>query len=144
MCSKTRKRFLILKFKIRSESLLDLAGTRIFFVLSIIPNFAITKLLLGVFGLAWYAYISVTMLFGIALAMKLKYSFTAKFTACLIVAVFSVVTLLHVIFSNATIVEYQGFENFNNYLATCYNATNGVTVGGVFAGIFAFLFRNVF
>ena len=114
------------------------------FILSVIPNFAITKFFLGVFGLSWYGDIAVLFLLGIALSMRLKYAFTAKFTMYLFFAVVSIVTLLHVIFSTSTLASYQGFDYFREYISICYNSTNGVTVGGVISGVFAFVFRNVF
>ena len=113
------------------------------FILTIIPNFAVTKFFLGVFGIAWYGYLAFVLLLGSAFAMKRKYAYTAKFTTLLCVAIFSIVTLLHVIFSTA-LADMQGFDKFSEYLSSCYNATNGLTVGGIVSGIFAFFIRNVF
>ena len=110
-------------------------------ILSCIPKLAIANFFIGIFGVAWYAYLVLGMLFGVACIMQLKYVFNKKFTASLIVAMFAIICLLHTIFSHATIVSFDGFSNFEAYLSTCMHLTNGITVGGAAAGVFAYLLK---
>ena len=116
----------------------------VLFALTVVPNWAITKIALGSFGVVWYGSLTVMFLFSIANVLALKFSYTKKFTFFLTFSIFSLVCILHIIFSNALLVQYQGFENFKNYLSACYNMTNGLTVGGAFIGISVYCVRALF
>ena len=62
-------------------------------ILSCIPKLAIANFFIGIFGVAWYAYLVLGMLFGVACIMQLKYVFNKKFTASLIVTMFAIICL---------------------------------------------------
>ena len=116
----------------------------ILFALSVIPNFAITAIALGLFGIAWYALVLFVLLIGIAMSMNLKFMFKPKFATYLALAVFSVLALLHTIFSTSVLASMQGFENYKDYLSVCYSMQGGITVGGATLGLFVYFFRAVF
>ena len=116
----------------------------ILFALSVIPNFAVTSVALGVFGIVWYGLLAFMLLVGLAVSSGLKFMFSAKFATYLVLAIFSLLALLHTIFSTPVLAEMQGFENFKNYLESCFSLANGITVGGAFFGVFVYFFRAVF
>lgn len=121
-----------------------IAFALIFFALTVIPNFALTSVALGVFGIAWYAILLLLILIGVGMSMNLKYVYSAKFTTYLVFAVFSVLALLHTIFSTQTLSSMQGFASYKDYLSTCYSLSSGITVGGAFLGVFVYFFRAIF
>lgn len=113
------------------------------FVLSVIPNFATTNFFLGVFGVAWYFYLILFCMFGMANVMKLQFSYTKRFTIFLSLAIFAFIAILHVIFSNNSLYNNTNFDSYGSYLSTCYHMSEGVTVGGAAIGIFVFFIRAI-
>ena len=116
----------------------------ILFILSCIPNFAVANFFKGVFGIAGYSYLIFGILFGIANILELKYAYSRRFTAFLCLTVFSLIAILHIIFSHSALVAFEGFNNFGNYINECYNLSNGITVGGVVFGSIAYCFKTLF
>ena len=114
------------------------------FVLSFIPAIKLKNYFYGVFGICWYAYLTIMLLVGFACVMNLKYRYSKKFTVFLCLTIFSFACLMHIIFSHKTLVEINGFASFKEYLTICFNNSNGVTVGGAFLGIFVYLFKSLF
>lgn len=115
----------------------------ILFILSCIPNFAVSQFFIGIFGVAWYAYLVCTFLIGIANVLELKYMFKKRFTARLIVCIFSFIAVLHIIFSHSQLINNSGFAHFKDYLSYCYCAPN-ITVGGVVFGTITYFVKTVF
>ena len=116
----------------------------ILFILSCIPNFAVSNFFKGSFGVAWYAYLVIAMLFGIANILNLKYVFNKRFTICVCFAMFSLISILHVIFTHSALVGYDGFANFSNYVHYCFSLNNGITVGGACFGAIVYFFKTIF
>ncbi len=115
----------------------------ILFILSCIPNFVVSQFFIGVFGLAWYFYLVCTFLIGIANVLELKYMFKKRFTARLILCIFSLIAVLHIIFSHSQLVDCAGFSKMKEYLTYCYSAPN-ITVGGASVGIFTYFIKTIF
>lgn len=102
----------------------------VMFIFACIPNFVMNRFVLGTFGICAYPIFLAFMLIGIALAMNMTYKGNAKFATLIGLFVLSFLGLLHSIFSVSGLNELQ----FGEYLAHCYNLTDGVTIGGVILG----------
>ncbi len=129
------------KNKAIGYSLIGLAF--VLFIFSIIPNFVITNFFLGTFGLAWYAYLIILSLFGLANVLGLKYNYNKKFTVYLSLAVIFFIMLLHIMVSTSSLAMCEGFSDYGLYLNNCFNMTNGVSIGGAFVGIFVYLVKTL-
>lgn len=112
--------------------------------LSCIPNFIVANCFKGVFGVAWYAYLVLGMLFGFANILELRYVYSKKFTVCVFFLMFALISILHVIFTHSAMVNYEGFANFNDYINYCYSMADGITVGGVVFGAVTYFFKTIF
>ena len=115
----------------------------ILFILTVIPNFAVTSFFCGLLGLSWYAILVVAILVGIALILNLKYNYNKRFTTYLCLFVCFLIMFLHAIFSSSALSANVGFAKYGDYLNSCYNLTNGITVGGAVFGIFVYLLRTL-
>ena len=108
----------------------------ILFILACIPNFVVSNIFKGVFGIAGYVYLVLLFLLGIANILNLKYMYSKKFTVCMFFALFALISLLHMIFSHSALVSWSGFDSIKDYISYCFSLTNGATVGGaIFASI---------
>lgn len=116
----------------------------VLFVLSCIPNFAVSNFFKGVFGFAWYAYLILAFLLGIANVSELKFMWTKKFTFRLSMCFFALIAFLHLIFSHNQVILFQGFSQFKDYLAYCFSAETPTTIGGAFFGIFVYFSKTIF
>ena len=95
----------------------------------IIPG--IQDFFLGVFGIMLYPLILFVLLFGLALALNLKFVYSPKYIVYLFLCFFFFMCVVHIIFT--------GFGNdmtYGQYLGTCY--TTRFTPGGLIVGLFTF------
>ena len=113
------------------------------FLFSCVPAFlGIGRFFQGVFGLLVYPLGLLFALIGIALIMDLSYTLNTKYVVYLTLASICLLSLLHIIFT--TSVLYDSTTEFNHmgeYLSHCFKMKNGITVGGVLLGIFAYIVR---
>ena len=116
----------------------------ILFILSCIPNFVVANFFKGVFGVAWYAYLVLAILVGFGNILELRYAYTKRFTACVVLTMFALISLFHIGFSHNALVNHEGFADFADYLAYCYNMTNGITVGGACFGVVTYFVKTIF
>ncbi len=90
----------------------------------------INKIFLGVFGLSTYAIFLFFIGLGILLFLNKKISISKTAIILLVVALFSIVALLHI----ATTAEH--FTTFSEYLTYCYNYK--MSAGGALTGFFVY------
>lgn len=113
------------------------------FIFSVIPHFVMTNFFLGTFGIAWFAYLIILALFGLANVLNLRYNYNKKFTIYLCLSVGFLVMLLHIMVSTSSLVDCEGFKDFSKYLSICYNMTSGISVGGALIGIFVYFLKTI-
>lgn len=124
-------------------SLIIVSG--LIFLLSCFPSFLhIGAFFRGVFGVMVYPLCVLTALIGVALLIGLSYNFDKKFTAYLVIAMTSIVCLVHALFSaNVLMHDYTKFSDFGAYLGSTYTMSHGITIGGLVASILVYLVRAI-
>lgn len=69
--------------------------------------------------------------------------FKKRFTARLVICIFSFIAILHIIFSHSQLVDNSGFAHFKDYINFCYLAPN-ITVGGAVFGAITYFIKTLF
>ncbi len=112
---------------------------------SCIPSFLnLGKFFQGVFGVLVYPISLLLTLVGIALIKDFSYTLNRKYVAYLTISFICLLTLLHVIFTTNTLYDKTTkLSQMGEYLDVCYSMSKGITVGGVFLGIFAYILRTL-
>lgn len=125
-------------------SIVLMAVSGLIFLLCCFPNFlGIGYFFQGLFGIMVFPLMILLFLVGLALLTNMKYTFSGKYTAFLIIAVLSMVCLLHTIFTSQTLNSYTALSSMQDYLATLMHLDHGISVGGAIIGALVFPIKTI-
>lgn len=100
-----------------------------FTIFRIIPG--IQDFFLGVFGIMLYPLLAFVILFGLAMALNLKFVYSPKYIVYLFLCFFFFMCVVHIIFTG-----FSSGMTYGEYLGACY--VKRFTPGGLIVGLFTF------